>query len=257
MIPNDLMRVPLRTGERFSHSTAARLYGLPLPTALERRIHVTTPPGIAPSRHRLRCGHHDDGEHLRRLHGLPVSTPEQTFIELGRLLDLDALVAVGDHLVHSPRFVEAGRPWTTIERLHTACAARRAGVVQARQALTLVRTGVESPMETALRLMLTRAGLPEPVCGYELRQDGRRIGWFDLAWPDRKVLGEYDGDQHRTSDEQYEKDIRRFDAAADIDWRVIRVRKARMRRAARPATIDRFRQALAHPLPVPLPSPEK
>ena len=241
----DLTRIRLRDGERFSHATAARLYGLPLPWGLDDRIHVTSPPGIAPSRHRGCRGHHDDGTGIRLIDGLPVSTPEQTFIELGRLLPTDALVAVGDHLVHVPRFPEAGRPWTTIERLAAACTERRAGVVRARAALGSVRQGVESPMETALRLLLVGAGLREPVCGYELRDGDRRIGWFDLAWPQQRVLGEYDGDQHRTSAEQYEKDIRRFDDAAEIDWRVVRVRKSGMRRAERATTVARFRRALA------------
>lgn len=76
-------------------------------------------------------------------------------------------------------------------------------------------------METALRLILADAGLPEPECGYPLSG----IGWLDLAWPEYRVLAEYDGDQHRTSTGQYERDILRFDLAADLDWRVIRVRK--------------------------------
>lgn len=100
-------------------------------------------------------------------------------------------------------------------------------------------------METRLRLLLQDAGIPEPRCGFELRtRRGRRIGWFDLAWPDRRVIAEYDGDQHRTSTEQYERDIRRFDEAADEGWRVIRVRRAGILR--RPSdTVARVRRALS------------
>jgi very-short-patch-repair endonuclease len=39
------------------------------------------------------------------------------------------------------------------------------------------------------------------------------------------VIAEYDGDIHRTSTRQYERDIGRFDAAAELGWRVVRVRK--------------------------------
>ena len=80
-------------------------------------------------------------------------------------------------------------------------------------------------METALRLLVTRAGIPEPICGFELLDGRRRIGWFDLAWPEFKVIAEYDGDGHRTSAYQYDRDIQRFDDAAEIEWKVVRVRK--------------------------------
>ncbi len=109
-----------------------------------------------------------------------------------------------------------------------------------------MRVGVESPRETRLRLLLMRANLPEPVCGYDLRdRGGKRIGWFDLAWPDHRVLGEYDGDQHRISTEQYEKDVRRFDLAADEGWRTIRVRAAGLRREGRRDTVARFARVLS------------
>jgi len=99
-------------------------------------------------------------------------------------------------------------------------------------------------METALRLLLEDAGLPRAECGYQLRDErGRSIGWFDLAWPEFRAIAEYDGDQHRSSTHQYELDIRRFDAAAEAEWRVVRVRSAGIHR--RPGeTADRVRRAL-------------
>ncbi|MCU1440887.1 MAG: hypothetical protein JWP85_1884 [Rhodoglobus sp.] len=99
-------------------------------------------------------------------------------------------------------------------------------------------------METRLRILLEDAGLPRPECGFELLDDcGRAIGWFDLAWPDFRVIAEYDGDQHRTSTRQYERDISRFDAAADADWRVIRVRGSGIL-VSPDTTVDRVRRAL-------------
>ncbi len=240
----DLRARPLRAGERFSHVTAARAYGLPLPSSADTRIHVTAATDGAQSRRSSTVGHRDSGSPITTLLGVPLSGPERTFIELGRMLHPDALVAVGDHLVHAPRIRESGRPWTTTDRIEEACREQRAGVVNARRALELVRPGVESPTETALRLLLLRAGLPEPTCGYELRSPTRAVGWFDLGWPERRALGEYDGDQHRTSTEQYEKDIRRFDQAAELGWQVVRVRADGMRQANRSTTVARFRAAL-------------
>jgi very-short-patch-repair endonuclease len=157
-----------------------------------------------------------------------VSTPVDLLLECATLLDVDSLTALGDHLVLDPRQLDPAdfRPYVTHAALLSAIReATGRGIAAAREAIELVRPGVESPMETRLRLMLLRAGLPEPVCGYPLRSpQGVHIGFFDLAWPEHRVIAEYDGDQHRVSTRQYELDISRFDRAADAGWHVIRVR---------------------------------
>lgn len=234
----------LRPTERLSHLTAARILGIPLPHDADERLHISAPPNASHSRGRGVVGHRDDGAAIE-VDGLRVSAPEHLFLELARELRLDDLVAAGDYLIHVPRFAVEHRPWTTLERLRAATVGPHRAVRTARLALELVRHGVESAQETKLRLLLGRSGLPAPECGYQLIDGrGRRIGWFDLAWPSRRVLGEYDGDQHRTSIEQYERDIRRFDAASDEGWRVIRVRAAGLRRTGRDDTVARFARAL-------------
>lgn len=104
--------------------------------------------------------------------GLPVSTCIDAFLESAAILTLDDLVVVADYLVLDPRQLDPLdlRPYTTREEVlrHLGRSSGR-GVRTARRALRLCRPGVESPRETALRLMLLRAGLPEPVCGWELR----------------------------------------------------------------------------------------
>lgn len=233
----------LREGDRFSSVTALALLGAPLPGRLERTVHVTAGTGLERPRLRGVLGHDDDGQPPAWF-GVPISEPGRAFLEAARVLHPDALVAAGDFLIHVPRFPEPGRPFASLDELRSAAARKRAGARAARNALELVRPGVESPQETRLRLLLLRAGLPEPICGFPL-DDGRghRIGWFDLAWPEHRVLGEYDGDEHRTSRAQYERDIWRFDAAADLDWRVVRVRSWGLGAGARD-TVRRFARAL-------------
>ena len=218
----------LRPGDRFSHTTAAELWGAPLPTGLPPGIHVTAPPELTRPRGRGVRGHAGGATRTSSRSGLPVSDPITMYLELTTLLGIDDLVAVGDYLVLDPRVLDPHdlRPYVTLEELRAAVGmASGRGIRAARSAAALVRTGVESPMETRLRLLVVRAGLPEPVCGFELTDSrGRSVGWFDLAWPEWRVLAEYDGDGHRTSTEQYERDIRRFDQADELGWRVIRVR---------------------------------
>lgn len=238
----------LRAGDRFSHTTAAELWGAPLPRELEALVHVTSSPRVGRVRRPGVVGHVSSDAAASLRGGVPVSEAVTMFVELAGLLALDALVAVGDHLVLDPRVLDPHdiRPHVTLPQLRQALEGRDdRGVRRARAAAALVREGVESPMETRLRLLVRAAGLPEPVCGYELLDArSRRIGWFDLAWPAWRVIAEYDGDQHRTDRAQYERDIRRFDRADDAGWKVVRVR-SRGIHADHAATAARIRGALA------------
>ena len=177
-------------------------------------------------------------------HGLPVSDPLTLFIELATMLEQDDLVAVGDALVLEPAQLDPGdlRPWITLDELRAGCLDSRAhGIRRARRAAAWVRQGAESPMETALRLLLIRAGLPEPELNQELFDNrGRWIGRFDMVYREAQVIVEYDGDQHRLSTAQYEKDISRIDRAHAATWNVVRVRAKSMHDAAR-----QVREALA------------
>jgi len=240
----------LRPGDRLSHVTAARWLGLPLPLSRSAPesgpSHVTSGPGLSQIRARGVVGHRDSGEEVVVVRGVAVSAPERLFLELAGVLGHEDLVAIGDHLVLVPRFRERGRPFTTIDALAASAAtgSHAKGAPAARRAIARIRPGVESPQESRLRLLLADAGLPEPVCGYELRGPRGWIGWFDLAWPEHRVLGEYDGDQHRSDPAQYEKDRRRDDLALDAGWHPVHVRASGLRPDAREDTVTRFRRAL-------------
>jgi very-short-patch-repair endonuclease len=237
----------LRVGQRFSHTTALALWGAPLPARVEKDIHVTTPGRQRRVRTVGVIGHRAATATAAERGGVPVSPAATAFLESASILTLDELVAVGDYLILDPRQLDPAdfRPYVPHAVLLSAVRqTRRRGIVRAREAAELVRPGVESPMETRLRLLVGRAGLPEPVCGYALRlQRDVHIGYFDLAWPTHRVIVEYDGDQHRTSVSQYERDIVRFERATEAGWRVIRVR-ARGLTVAPAATVVRISDAL-------------
>ena len=238
----------LREGDRFSHTSAAQLWGAPLPSRFNDAVHVTATGGLAPSRTRGVTGHQSKfGSAVLRF-GLPASDAATTFVELAALLEVNELVAVGDYLILDPHVLDPHdiRPHATMDELRNAVERTPSrGVATARRALGRVRSGVESPKETELRLLLEDAGLPRPECGYQLRDSqGRTIGWFDLAWPEWHAIAEYDGDQHRTSTRQYDRDITRFDRAAEADWRVVRVRNSGLKHPQ--VTVDRVVRALEH-----------
>ncbi len=162
----------LRPGDRFSHTSAARLWHVPLPGWVGSGVHVTAEPGVVRPRGAGVHGHEGAGVVTTTRHGLPVSDPPTMFLELAGLLRLEELVAVGDHLIHHPRIAEPGdtRPHLDVDELREWLDHSTArGVKRARAAAVLLRPGVESPRETRLRLLLLGAGMPEPVCGVRWR----------------------------------------------------------------------------------------
>lgn len=209
--------------------SAAALYGLPLPLEPpDPIVDITAPVGLTQVRRPGVRSHRNANSETRYRRGLPVSAPAALFCELATLLGLDDLVAVGDALVLSARLPSGNRqrPLVRLTRLHEAVASASGsrGCRTARQAVALVREGVESPMETRLRLLVVRDGLPEPLPGVPVVARGRLLGYADLMWPTLRLILEYDGDQHRSDLTQYERDIRRLESFADGGYETIRIR---------------------------------
>jgi Protein of unknown function (DUF559) len=214
----------------FSHRTAARLWPVPLPSPepTEEVDVAVRPPGRPPRRRGVN-GHEliDRQVQVVRRHGLPVVDPGSMFCQLGCVLDLADLVAVGDGLVMRPWYPHPydDRPWLSLAALSGRVADFHGrGKVRAGQALGLIRPGVESRRETLLRLAILDAGLPEPEVNPELfAPDGTFLGRADLVYRRWWVIVEYDGDQHRTSTRQFDRDSRRLDDFAANGWRVVRI----------------------------------
>jgi hypothetical protein len=176
-----------------------------------------------------------------------VSDPVTLFIEVATELSEPDLVAVGDALVLDPAVYDPRdpRPWIDLDELREGCARSRSpGCRAARRAAAQVRVGAESRPETLLRLLLVAAGIPEPELNPELFDGvGRLIGRADLVFRRERLIVEYDGDQHRTSTLQYERDMARIDRFLAEGWRVIRVR-AHGLFVDPAATVARVRSAL-------------
>ena len=96
------------------------------------------------------------------------------------------------------------------------------GACQLNRVLSLVDPGSESPKETWLRLLLIRAGLPQPITQIKV-VDGGWVARLDMGWAEFKVAVEYDGGHHYTDRRQYLKDIRRLERLQELGWIVVRV----------------------------------
>ncbi|MCS5718652.1 endonuclease domain-containing protein [Herbiconiux sp. CPCC 205763] len=224
----------MRDIEFFSHLTAAELWGVPLPTEWRdgADIHVSTVGQRRAAKARGVIGHQISDELLvvATRYGLPLSDPSTTWCHLASSLSDDDLVAAGDHLVLTParQVPRDPRPYCTVQELAERVAAFRGrGSVRARRVVAQVRDGAESRRETLVRLRLLAAGLPEPEIGINVFDaSGTWIARVDMIYPAWKVIVEYDGDQHRTSTRQYERDIRRLDDLHEAGNRVVRIRNS-------------------------------
>lgn len=226
----------------FSHVTAARLYEMPLPWALETRLELDVAvlaPAHPPQRagvigHRLLAGS------VAAVHGLPVPGPVEVWLQLAPLLSVNQLVVAADHLVRRKR------PFCTLAALQEAVDAlhRRRGATKLRSAIPSVRTGTDSPAESRMRLILVDGGLPEPVIGHTVYdKDGFFVGTPDLVYVKERIALDYEGEVHNRDARVFGEDIERREQFQDADWRHIRVVKGHLARPHR--LIDRVGFALA------------
>jgi Protein of unknown function (DUF559) len=220
-----------------SHYTAAELWGLPAPH--DDHTHITVPEHGQRLR-RQGVKSHIGQSDARRAHraGIPVSTPEQTFIDLAAAgVKLVDLVVIGDAMLKAklttiPTLMEAVEAW---DGYGTRLAFRAAG---------LMRQGVDSPMETRVRLLIVLAGLPEPSVNLILRaEDGSWRMRFDLCYINQRLIVEYDGRQHRDNLQQWEHDIYRREDLDRMDYRLIIVTSRGIYNEPQ-RTLERVRDAL-------------
>jgi hypothetical protein len=171
--------------------------------------------------------------------GLPLVTPERCWLQLASTLSANDLVVAGDFLVRRKS------PLSTVPLLATALfrAAGARGIITARTAFGDIRAGTDSPPETRTRLVLVRAGLPEPVVGHTvIDDDGYFVGTPDLAYVVERIAIEYEGEIHRTDLRVFDDDIDRRERFERAGWRVIRVRAHHLRDPR--ALAERVRVAL-------------
>ncbi|MDY6055270.1 hypothetical protein [Micrococcus sp.] len=210
-----------------SHVTALLLHGLPLPPFLteDGTVHLSRPHRRGASLRPEVTSHARSvpGQDVVRLHGIPVTSIERTWADLAAMLPrgpVDPVVAAGDAAV-TPLWTPEGRlpPRTTIPRLR-AClerSGRFSGIRMARAALELVRVGADSPPETALRLALIDAGLPEPELQLMLHPGRRGSPDADLGYRQWRLVLHYDGAHHRSL-EQQARDRRRNEGWERAGW---------------------------------------
>lgn len=206
-------------GSYASQVTAAELWSAWVPERADTDVCVPAG-GRRTQRRGIHAHEAGSGSETTMLCGLPVSSPTQTFLDLAGVLDLVQLVVAGDSLVRSELV-------TCQDLIAAADGWSGRGARLGRRAARLVRPGVDSPMETRLRMLIVLSGLPEPQVNFILRdEEGHWVVRFDLCYPDLKLIIEYDGRQHAENDQQWARDIERREYLDRHGWRILVVRSA-------------------------------
>ncbi|HVW81993.1 MAG TPA: DUF559 domain-containing protein [Mycobacteriales bacterium] len=142
-----------------------------------------------------------------------ITTPVRTAFDCARWLSLTEAVVVVDALTHLG--LTTPEAFASYVRSHR----RLRGVRQADRVAELVEPLSESPMESRLRVLLISSGFERPVAQHVIRdRAGKFVARADLAYPDQRVIVEYDGAQHFS---QRRADDRRRDAMRALGWTVL------------------------------------
>ena len=223
-----------------SHRTAAAPWDLQIPLVpADRRIHLTVPPGTrirSRADRQVHCAHVPEWQ-IASHGGVALTSPGRTWRDLAAVLPAAALLAVTDQMLSRTY------PRQAFQRvLDTARGLR--GVRTARAVLSVADALAGSPMESVLRWIIDEAGLPAPVLQHVVRGGrGEFLGRVDMAWPEHRVLVEFDGDVHRER-RVFVDDLRRQNGLVLAGWVVLRFTSADVR--ARPAwVVATIQRALA------------
>lgn len=203
-------------------TSAARILGLPLLSPTPTDIVLAAESAT---------GHRDDyvlrttalpPQHRANCHGVPVTSPARTAVDLARERGFAHGVVAADAALHigltSPgqlaQVLRDCRGWPRVDR--------------ARRAVTFADVACESALESLSRVAFHQQGLPIPRTQVTLGDTAGPIGRVDFLWDDAGVIGEADGlAKYRATDLHTTRRIlrvekRREERLTDLGYEVIR-----------------------------------
>jgi hypothetical protein len=181
----------LGPGAVASHVSAAVLHGLPTWAVALDRVHPTRHRRSGGRRHRLvhvRTARLDPDE-VVQLEGHPVTSVARTVVDLARTASFESAVVTADAALGTGA-VDAAALVESVRRVE-----RWPGCPAARRVIEFADGGAESVGESRSRVAIERAALPAPVTQWQVRDGaGRPVARVDFGWPERNVVGEFDGE---------------------------------------------------------------
>lgn len=211
-------------GAALGGRSAAALLGAPAPSYGDPVTVVVPPPltWTGPKGVRVHRTGLGDREVVRSSDALPVTPPLRTAWDLALLETVATAVGVLDAML------QGGLTTTAELRDSLDRSAGRWGRQRVRRAFDLVDARSESPPESWVRVACILGGLPEPVPQYHVVEGGTWLARVDLAWPEAKVVVEYEGDHHFDG-LQIARDDARLGRLVAAGWTVLRLSAADLR----------------------------
>jgi hypothetical protein len=210
-----------------SHTSAARLLGLPVRPSRDRTVRLTDP-AVWRSGRGFRIAQAPLAPDERTRRGpVPLTSPARTLVDCAREWTLDEAVVAMDAALLGEM--------TTERELALVVASQHSwrGAPHARRAVDLADGRAESPLETRGRLRMVGAGLPPDALQVEIRTAGGLVGVVDAWFEQAAVAVEFDGrvkytDPWRDRDPRKVlwEEKRREDELRSLDIRVLRVADA-------------------------------
>ena len=200
-------------GAFLSHHTAAALWGLRQPQPAQ--IDVSVPGRSCGSRDGLRVHRVSElhARDVRRLEGLPISSPARALLELAPELTTRELERALDEVVirklATPNAVKAVLARYPARR---GCA-RLTALIDDPRGTTMTRSEAEERFLALVR----KAQLPAPVANVRI---GRHE--VDFVWPSERVIVEIDGYRFHSGRRAFESDHARDAELIAAGWTVLR-----------------------------------
>jgi hypothetical protein len=110
----------------------------------------------------------------------------------------------------------------------------RRGIVRVREMLAYADGRSESPMESEARLVFIDGGLPLPELQYEIRDWYGQLWRVDFAWPEAKVVAEYESMEWHASPEALKHDRIKTARLQECGWMTVPIVVDDVRRHAAP-----------------------
>lgn len=165
-----------------------------------------------------------------------ATSPLRTAWDVAALETVANAVAILDGMMRADR-LDLGHCRRLADRAHGRWRCSRVATV-----LPLVDGRSQSPPESWVRVARVRAGLPVPQ--FPVVVGGTFLRQVDLAWPEQRLIVEYEGAYHFDA-LQIRRDDRRYQWLVAAGWRVIRLSAADLRDMD--GVVARIAAALAEP----------
>ena len=176
--------------------TAAEMYGFG--TEPDDRLHILDP-GVRMRPSTDVMVQQRIGAPLRKIHGRLVTAPA---------------LAILDAAVHAECCTPADLSAAVAEK-------GRRSIVHVRELVQLADGRAESPMESEARLVFLDGGLPLPDLQYEIIDRHGKLWRVDFAWPEDKVLAEYDSVEWHANPEGWKHDRMKTARLQECGWTTV------------------------------------